>query len=209
MFLMFAFLFLINLNLQKTLFHYCELFKNRIFFMKEEENPWKTLKSKETYSNSWIKVTEHQTVNTAKKEGIYGVVHFKNIAIGIIPLDEDYNTWLVGQYRYPLKAYSWEICEGGGLIGEDVLSSAKRELLEELGIKAKDWNYIMNVHLSNSVTDEKGVIYIAKNLTFQTPEPEDCEVLQIKKLPFKEVINSNLSLNLLTEIILVSISKSL
>ena len=153
----------------------------------ETKNPWKTVKSEVTYDNPWIKVTENKTINAAGGEGIYGVVHFKNIAIGIIPLDEDYNTWLVGQYRYPLKAYSWEICEGGGLIGEDVLSSAKRELLEELGIKAKDWNYIMNVHLSNSVTDEKGVIYIAKNLTFQTPEPEDCEVLQIKKLPFKEV----------------------
>ena len=155
--------------------------------MKEEENPWKTLKSKETYSNSWIKVTEHQTVNTAKKEGIYGVVHFKNIAIGIIPLDEDYNTWLIGQYRYPLNEYSWEICEGGGLHQDDVLDSAKRELHEELGIKAENWTKIMNMHLSNSVSDEKGVIYIAKGLSYHTPEPEEGEVLQIKKIPFNTV----------------------
>jgi hypothetical protein len=78
----------------------------------ESKNPWKTVKSEVTYDNSWIKVTENKTINSAGGDGIYGVVHFKNIAIGIIPLDEDYNTWLIGQYRYPLKAYSWEICEG-------------------------------------------------------------------------------------------------
>ena len=151
------------------------------------KNPWKTLNSEEKYDNPWIKVTEHQTINSAGGDGIYGVVHYKNIAIGIIPLDKNYNTWLVGQYRYPLEQYSWEICEGGGLHGIDVLASAKRELHEELGIKATQWTNIMNMHLSNSVSDEKGVIYIAKDLSYFEPEPEEGEVLQIKKLPFDEV----------------------
>ena len=151
------------------------------------KNPWKTLSSEVKYDNPWIKVTEHQTINAAGGDGIYGVVHYKNIAIGIIPLDENYNTWLVGQYRYPLKKYSWEICEGGGLHNIDVLESAKRELLEELGIKATKWNSIMDMHLSNSVSDEKGVIYIATELSYFNPEPEEGEVLQIKKLPFNEV----------------------
>ncbi|PCJ00130.1 MAG: DNA mismatch repair protein MutT [Flavobacteriales bacterium] len=151
------------------------------------KNPWKTLKSEVKYDNPWIKITEHQTVDAADGDGIYGVVHYKNIAIGIIPLDEDYNTWLVGQYRYPLKQYSWEICEGGGLHTKDLLESAKRELLEELGIKAGKWNKIMDIHLSNSVSDEEGVIYIAKELSYFDPEPEDCEVLQIKKIPFNDV----------------------
>jgi len=153
------------------------------------ENPWKTKKSEVKYDNPWIKITEHQTVNAGGSDGIYGVVHYKNIAIGIIPLDEDYNTWLVGQYRYPLQQYSWEICEGGGPHCDDVLDSAKRELLEELGIKAENWKSIMNMHLSNSVSDEKGVIYIAKGLSYHNPEPEEGEVLQIKKLPFNEVYN--------------------
>ena len=139
------------------------------------------------YDNPWIKITEHQTVNTDGGDGIYGVVHFKNIAIGIIPLDEDYNTWLVGQYRYPLQQYSWEICEGGGLHDIDILDSAKRELLEELGIKANSWTNIMDMHLSNSVSDEKGVIYIAKGLSYYEPEPEEGEVLQLKKISFEEV----------------------
>lgn len=153
----------------------------------ETKNPWKTVKSEVTYENPWIKVTENQTINAAGGDGIYGVVHFKNIAIGIIPLDEDYNTWLIGQYRYPLNEYSWEICEGGGLHQDDVLDSAKRELHEELGIKAENWTKIMDMHLSNSVSDEVGVIYIAKDLSYHTPEPEEGEVLQIKKIPFNTV----------------------
>jgi len=151
------------------------------------KNPWKTLSSEVKYDNSWIKVTEHQTINADGGDGIYGVVHYKNIAIGIIPLDEDYNTWLVGQYRYPLQQYSWEICEGGGLQSDDVLDSAKRELLEELGIKGSKWTKIMDMHLSNSVSDEKGVIYITKELSYHNPEPEEGEILQLKKLPFNEV----------------------
>jgi len=151
------------------------------------KNPWQTLKSEVKYDNPWIKVTEHQTINAGGGDGIYGVVHYKNIAIGIIPLDEDYNTWLVGQYRYPLQQYSWEICEGGGIETDNVLASAKRELLEELGIKANNWKNIMDMHLSNSVSDEKGVIYIAKGLSYHNPEPEEGEVLQIRKLPFNEV----------------------
>lgn len=155
----------------------------------ETENPWKTLKSEVKYNNPWIKITENKTVDAAGGDGIYGVVHYKNIAIGIIPLDEEYNTWLVGQYRYPLNKYSWEICEGGGIRNENVLESAKRELLEELGIKANSWNKIMDMHLSNSVSDEEGVIYIAKDLSYFKSRPEDCEVLQTKKVPFNTVYN--------------------
>jgi ADP-ribose pyrophosphatase len=153
----------------------------------EEINPWKTLKSEVKYENPWIKITENDTINANGGKGIYGVVHFKNIAIGIIPLDEDYNTWIVGQYRYPLNEYSWEICEGGGPLNEGVLDSAKRELKEELGLEANSWSEIMETHLSNSVSDEKGVIFIAKELSYHQPEPEEGEVLQLKKLPFIKV----------------------
>ena len=153
----------------------------------ETLNPWKTLKSEVKYDNPWIKITENQTINSAGGDGIYGVVHFKNIALGIIPLDEDYNTWLVGQYRYPLKQYSWEICEGGGRHDQSPLDSAKRELLEELGIKANSWKRIMELDVSNSVSDEKGIVYVAKELSFFEAEPEECEVLQLKKLPFTTV----------------------
>lgn len=152
-------------------------------------NPWKTLKSQLKYDNNWISVTEHQVINAGGNKGIYGTVHFKNLAIGIIPLDKENNTWLVGQYRYPLNQYSWEICEGGGKLNIPPLDAAKRELLEETGITANQWNPLLEMHLSNSVSDELGIIYIAKELTFSAPQPEEDEVLQLKKVSFDEAFN--------------------
>ena len=152
----------------------------------EEKNPWKTLESDLKYDNNWISVTEHQVINPSGGEGIYGEVHFKNLAIGILPLDEDYNTWLVGQYRFPLKAYSWEIPEGGGPLGEDPLESARRELLEETGMSASNWKEIQRMHLSNSVSDELSIIYVATGLIQGIAMPEETEELVVKKVPFDE-----------------------
>ncbi len=154
--------------------------------MQESENPWKTLESNEIYDNPWIKVTEHNVLNPAGGAGIYGVVHFKNLAIGIIPIDENGNIWLVGQYRFPLKAYSWEIPEGGGNLAIHPLESAKRELLEETGLKADKWTEIQRMHLSNSVSDELAILYLAENLTQYEAEPEETEQLTIKKIHFEE-----------------------
>lgn len=153
----------------------------------EEQNPWISVKQEIKYDNPWIRITEHQTINAAGGDGIYGVVHYKNLAIGIIPLDEDYNTWLVGQYRFPLEAYSWEICEGGGLHDHDVLDSAKRELKEELGLVAEEWTEILHMHLSNSVSDERGIVFIAKGIQYVESDPEEGEILQVKKVPFQSV----------------------
>lgn len=152
-----------------------------------EKNPWTTLSGEVKYENPWIKVTEYQVLNPSGNPGIYGKVHFKGNAIGIIPLDEDYNTYLVGQYRYTLDQYSWEIPEGGGPLDEENLDSAKRELLEETGIKAKKWTPIQETYLSNSVSDEYGIIYVAQDLTYHEAQPEDCEDLKTKKVPFEEV----------------------
>jgi len=153
----------------------------------EEINPWKTLESEIKYDNNWIRITEHQVINPSGGKGIYGEVHFKNYAIGILPLDEDYNTWLVGQYRYPLKAYSWEIPEGGGPLGEEPIESARRELLEETGMSAKNWKEIQRMHLSNSVSDELSIIYIATDLIQGIPMPEETEQLIVRKMPFEDV----------------------
>ncbi len=153
--------------------------------MQESENPWKTIESKKIYDNAWIDLTEHKVINPAGGDGIYGVVHFKNLAIGIIPIDEKGNIWLVGQYRYPLNEYSWEIPEGGGDLQVDPLESAKRELLEETGLKAEKWSELLIMHLSNSVSDEKSILFLAENLTQFEAEPEETEQLVIKKLPFE------------------------
>lgn len=149
-----------------------------------EENPWKILGSKVPYDNKWIRVTEHQVINPSGGEGIYGVVHYKHIAIGIIPLDEEKNTWIVGQYRFPLNEYSWEIPEGGGKMDVPILDSAKRELLEETGIIASDWRHILTLHLSNSVSDEVGHVFVARDLSFQDAQPEETEQLAVQKIPF-------------------------
>ena len=152
-----------------------------------EESPWKILSSKEIYDNPWISVTEHQVVNPAGGKGIYGQVHFKNLAIGDIVLDENENTWLVGQYRFPLNQYSWEIPEGGGPHDKDPLVSAKRELKEETGIEAEKWSEIQRIHLSNSVSDELGIIYLAQDLRYGESTPEETEQLQVSKLPLEDV----------------------
>jgi ADP-ribose pyrophosphatase len=154
-----------------------------------EHNPWKTLKSEQVYESAWIKVMRHECLNPANKPAVYSVVHFKNLAIGILPLDNDNNTWLVGQFRYPLNQYSWEIPEGGGPLGIDPLESAKRELKEETGIIASEFTEIMRLHLSNSATDELAIVYVAKNLSFKESEPEESEVLQIKKVHISEAFN--------------------
>src|SRR5690606_25745007 len=129
------------------------------------DSPWNTLNITSVYENPWIRLEHHEVLNPAGKEGIYGKVHFKNRAMAIIPVDEHGNTWLVGQYRYTLDEYTWEVPMGGGPMGQDLLDSAKRELKEETGLSAGKWTEIMKIHTSNSVTDELGIVYLAEDLT--------------------------------------------
>jgi 8-oxo-dGTP pyrophosphatase MutT (NUDIX family) len=150
------------------------------------KNPWKTLSSVEIYNNNWISLTEHQIINPNGGEGIYGEVHFKNYAIGVLPLDENHYTWIVGQYRFPIKAYSWEIIEGGGELSVEPIESAKRELAEESGIIANKFTEIQRMHLSNSVSDELAIIYVAQDLQIGKSSPEETEELVIRKLHFNE-----------------------
>ena len=155
----------------------------------ENKKSWITRSSEEKYDNSWINLTEYQIINPAGKPGIYGKVHFKNKAIGIIPLDDEMNTWLVGQHRYVLNEWSWEIPEGGGPLSADVLDSAKRELKEETGLSAERWTQILRTHLSNSVSDEEGFVFLAEGLTEGAKQLEDTEAdMKVWKLPFKEVL---------------------
>lgn len=149
-------------------------------------NPWKTLTERTAYENPWIRVSHRDVLNPAGGAGIYGVVQFKNTAIGIVPLDDEGHTWLVGQYRYTLGRYSWEIPEGGGPLGTSLLESAQRELLEETGITASRWTPLLEMHLSNSVTDEYGMVYLAQDLAFGESSPEDTEQLRVRRIPLSE-----------------------
>lgn len=150
----------------------------------EEQNPWITFESKEVYKSPWISVEHHQVLNPAGKPGTYSVVRFEKWAIGVVPLDENNNTWIVGQFRYPLNTYTWEIPEGGGDKNETPLVSAQRELLEECGIIAAEYQLIQELQLSNSATDEIAYLYVAKGLSFTNAQPEENEQLSIRKIHF-------------------------
>ncbi len=153
----------------------------------QERGPWKTLSSEERYSTPWISVSHHEVLDPSGAPGIYGVVHFRSLAVGIIPLDEEMNTWIVGQYRYPIETYSWEIPEGGGSRDRPALESAKRELREEVGIVAQVWTEVLHMHLSNSASDEEAIIFVAQDLELHEPEPDPNEELVVRKLPFTEL----------------------
>lgn len=152
-----------------------------------EHNPWTITATKPVYDNPWITLTEFQVINPSGGHGIYGMVHYKNTAVGIITLTDDLQTHLVGQYRFVLNAYSWEMPEGGTPLGEDPLQGAQRELLEETGLKAASWTELLRMHLSNSVSDEYAIIYLARELSQHEAQPEETEQLAMKTLPFDEV----------------------
>ncbi len=155
---------------------------------RDNNNPWQTLDSEIVYDNQWIEVRHETVVNPGGGAGIYGKVHYKNKAIGIVAIDYDNYIYLVGQYRYPTKAYSWEIPEGGGPLNEDPLAAAQRELLEETGLIASKWTKTTTVHLSNSVNDEEGYIYVAETLTQSVQEPEETEELKVLKIHLSQAV---------------------
>jgi 8-oxo-dGTP pyrophosphatase MutT (NUDIX family) len=150
------------------------------------QNPFKILSTRAIYDNSWIRVREHQILNPQGRPGIYGLVEFKNRAVGVIPYEDGY-VWLVGQYRLPLKKYSWEIPKGGSPQSEALLETARRELKEETGLEAEQWEPLVELHLSNSVCDEYGIVYLAMGLRRGEASPEETELLSLARVPLEEV----------------------
>jgi len=152
------------------------------------DSPWSTRSAETVYRNPWIEVSHREVTTPTGSDGIYGLVQFNNHAIGVIPIDDEDHTWLVGQFRYPIGRYTWEIPEGGGPIGTDPEDSARRELREECGLLADNLELILEVALSNSVTNETGYIYIARGLTKTDAEPDHTEDLQLRRVPVDEAI---------------------
>lgn len=153
------------------------------------ENPWKTLSTKEIYSNPWMSVREDAVIRPDGEPGIYGVVETR-VATAAVVLTPDREIYLVGQFRYPTNMYSWEIVQGGADRDEDPLDACKRELQEEAGLIAREWTPLGGeIHLSNCISSEKGHIYAAEGLTRTEASPDGTEVLQIKKVPFEQAVH--------------------
>jgi 8-oxo-dGTP pyrophosphatase MutT (NUDIX family) len=154
--------------------------------------PWTRRSRRVAYENPWVTVWHDEVTRPDGEPGIYGVVHFANLAAGILAIDERDRVLLVGQHRYTLDGYSWEIPEGGVPDGETALDGARRELLEETGVSAAEWREIARAHLSNSVSDEVAVIFLASSLTAGNPDPDGTEDLALRWLPFDEVLEMTL-----------------
>jgi 8-oxo-dGTP pyrophosphatase MutT (NUDIX family) len=150
--------------------------------------PWVRHRRRVAYQNAWITVYHDEVTRPDGQSGIYGVVHFANVAVGVVAIDDRDRVALVGQHRYPFDTLSWEIPEGGSPHAEDPLEGARRELLEETGLTARTWREIGHYQLSNSVSDEAAVVYLATDLTQGTAQPEGSEELDFRWLPFDEVM---------------------
>ncbi len=152
------------------------------------DNPWTTLSTRLVYENPWIRVREDQVLNPNGGAGIYGVVMYRNRAVGVVPVDDEDHTWLVGQYRYPHHRYEWEIPEGGCPEGEEPVECARRELLEETGLVAERFELIAEMQLSNSTTNEVAYLFTAHGLRQAEACPEDTEKLEVRRVPLEQAI---------------------
>ena len=149
---------------------------------------WTKLSSRIVFENPWMRVLEDHVINPGGGENLYGHVHFRNLAVGILPIDDEDHTWLVGQQRYTLDEYSWELPMGGAPLDEEPLAAAKRELKEETGLTAARWTELMRLHTSNSITDEVAVVYVAESLTPGESNTEETEDLTVRRLPFEAAV---------------------
>jgi ADP-ribose pyrophosphatase len=170
--------------------------------------PWTRRTRRVAYQNPWLTVWHDEVVQPDGLPGIYGVVHFANLAAGVLVLDHEDRVLLVGQHRYALDAYSWEIPEGGVPAGETALEGARRELLEETGVTATDWQELGRLHLSNSVSDELAILFLATGLEHGTATPDGTEALAIRWLPFTDALAMTLDGRITDAMTVVAIERT-
>lgn len=154
----------------------------------EDGDPWIVKSVRQPFANTWLALDEHQVTRPDGSPGTYTVVRIRRLAVGVLPIEANGDVHLVGQWRFPLARYSWEMPEGGGEPGEAALACAERELAEETGLRAADWRPILEMDLSNSLTDERAKIFLATGLSAGAAAPEPTEVLRHRRAPFREVL---------------------
>jgi 8-oxo-dGTP pyrophosphatase MutT (NUDIX family) len=161
-------------------------------WLRAHGRPWIRGQGREVYDNPWIRVTEYAATAPTGKPATYGLVSYKNLAIAVLPLFDDGATVLVGQNRLPLMDYTWEIPEGGGPLAADPLESARRELAEETGLEAAEWRVMLRAQLSNSVSDERAIGYLATGLSpaRDLHAADETEALEVVRVPFREAFDA-------------------
>jgi len=152
-------------------------------------NPWRELSRRSIYANDWMRVEEHDVVTPAGDRGIYGLVHPTHLALGVVPVDDDLHTWLVGQFRYALGRYSWEIPEGGGDPTLDPCAEAARELAEETGLTADRWEPLLELDTSNCFTSERAIVYLARDISVGAARPDSTEDLRVCRVPLGHAVD--------------------
>lgn len=175
--------------------------------------PWRVTRERAAFENPWIKLVDHAVVHPDGAPGEYGVVQFKNLAIGVLPFDDAGMVTLVGQHRFPHDKYSWELPEGGGALGVEPLVSAKRELAEETGLTAQHWAPLSAFDVSNSVTDERAVCFFAWGLSRGAAAPESSEELTLKQVSYatllEMVMSGEITDSLTIVMVLTALAKAL
>lgn len=161
-------------------------------WLRPHGTPWKGGTERVAFESDWIRVVDQQATAPTGRPARYGLVRFKNVAVAVLPLHDDGTVTLVGQHRFPLAGYSWELPEGGAPLAEDPLQGAKRELAEETGLAAAEWREVLRAQLSNSITDERMIGYLALGLTEATevPHGDDTEAIALVRAPFREALDA-------------------
>jgi 8-oxo-dGTP pyrophosphatase MutT (NUDIX family) len=154
----------------------------------EDGDPWIVKGVTHAFENDWFRIDEHDVVRPDGAPGYYGVVRIRRVAVGVLPIDAEGGVHLVGQWRFPLGRYSWEMPEGGAEPGEDVRLCAERELAEETGLTARSLIKVLEMDVSNSITDEQAVMFLATDLTEGQAQPEPTEVLRRRRAHFLDVL---------------------